>query len=121
MARQIMNKTEVDIAKRIYEECKTKTFKEKKIYVSSLTTEEQLLYKKYDNRMRQKKYNEENREKLNEKRRQYLQKQRELFPEKYAELNRRDVKNFLNRVKERENEILLKIKNIKIKNDLKIT
>lgn len=81
---------------RIYEEASKLNQKEKKLYLSKLSTEQKLLYTKYWNKIRQQKFNEnkENRDLYNEKRNNYIKKLRENKPDKMKKQNIKDVGNF---------------------------
>jgi hypothetical protein len=70
--------------------------KDRRVYLSTLTQEQKQLYTRYNNKVRQDRFkeNETNKLKYNEIRKGYIKTQREQFPDKYKEQNIKDVRNF---------------------------
>ena len=74
---------------------------EKTEYLRSLTAEQQLLYRRYKDNQRQKRYKENptNRKKANELSKERMRELRSGEPEKYAEMNREHNKKYNEKLK----------------------
>ena len=74
---------------------------EKMEYLRNLTAEQQLLYRRYKDNQRQKRYKEnpENRKKANELSKERMRELRSGEPEKYAEMNREHNKKYNEKLK----------------------
>jgi hypothetical protein len=92
---------------------------DRKLYLSTLTAEQRLLYTRYGAKLRQSKFNAkpEKREEYNEKRKDYKIVKRAEEPKKYQELNIKDVRAFRAREKAKQEAILNKLNAGKILTD----
>ena len=92
---------------------------DRKLYLSTLTAEQRLLYTRYGAKLRQSKFNAkpEKREEYNEKRKDYKIVKRAEDPKKYQELNIKDVRAFRAREKAKQEAILNKLNAGKILTD----
>jgi hypothetical protein len=70
--------------------------KDRKLYLSTLTAEQRLLYTRYNNKVRQDKFkaNEDNKNKYNKIRKEYITELRKAEPEKMQKQNIKDVAAF---------------------------
>ena len=70
--------------------------KDRRVYLSTLTQEQKLLYTRYSNKVRQDKFKakEANKTKYNEIRKEHIKELRQTNPEKMKEQNVKDVRNF---------------------------
>ena len=108
------NITNMD-GKYIYEMVNSQlNVKDRRVYLSTLTQEQKQLYTRYNDKVRQDRFkeNETNKLKYNEIRKEYIKTQREQFPDKYKEQNIKDVRNFrqkekiiLKGIKDKENAV----------------
>jgi hypothetical protein len=81
--------------------------KDRKLYLSTLTAEQRLLYTRYNNKVRQDKFkaNEDNKNKYNKIRKEYITELRKTEPEKMQQQNIKDVAAFRAREQAKLNEI----------------
>ena len=93
--------------------------KDRKIYLSTLTAAQKLLYTRYNNKVRQDKFkaNEENKEKYNKIRKDHITELRKKEPERMREQNIKDVRAFRERERATEQAILKKTKSINTLSD----
>ena len=84
---------------------------DRKLYLSTLTTEQRQLYTRYGAKLRQSKFNAkpDKREEYNKKRSDYKVVKRAEEPEKYKELNIKDVRAFREREKSKLETIQSKL------------
>ena len=82
--------------------------KDRRVYLSTLTQEQKILYTRYNNKVRQDKFkaNEVNKTKYNDIRKEHIKELRINNPEKMKAQNIKDVRNF----REKEKSILKGIK-----------
>ncbi len=86
------------------------SMKDRKIFLSSLTEAQRILYTRYNNKVRQDKFkaNEENKQKYNVKRKEHIEKLRKNEPERMREQNIKDVRAFRERERAAEEAIFFK-------------
>jgi|LakMenEpi03Aug12_release.lakeMendotaPanAssembly.Ray.scaffolds.fasta_scaffold331443_1 hypothetical protein len=88
----------------IYNQISKMTLGERRKYLQTVTPEQKIEYQKYNQKVRQAKFysNSENKAYWNMHRRDYKQAMRKQEPDIYREANKRDVKNFREREKAKE-------------------
>ena len=88
--------------------------KDRRIFLSTLTEAQKLLYTRYNNKVRQDKFkaNEENKEKYNKIRKDHITELRKNEPERMREQNIKDVRAFRERERATEEAISKKTKSI---------
>jgi hypothetical protein len=96
MVKSSLTPQEQARAIEIYNIARTKMGTERRAYLNTLTEREQEIYKKEDNKQRQKRFNAnpENKAELNKYRKEHIAQKRKEEPEKYRANNVKDVRNF---------------------------
>lgn len=98
-----------EIYDKVQEYNKSKNITDRNLFLKTLSNDELILYRKFANNIRQKKYNDVNREKMNKDRAEYKLKIRAQNPDKYKKQNLKDVNNHRMREKIKHEEILKKL------------
>ena len=106
----------------IYNHISKMTIGERRKYLQTVTPEQKIEYHKYNQKVRQAKFysNAENKAYWNMHRRDYKQAMRKQEPDIYREANKRDVKNFREREKAKEEALKEKQAVSVVENEKKI-